>query len=137
MMKKWLILLIMAVLLAGAAGFYMYNKPHRDIAAESADFVIDASALLKEFETDENAANQKYLDKIIAVKGKVSAIETTSEGMVNIALETGNEMAAVSCSMLPSENKKAAEIKAGDNITVKGLCTGILMDVVLTKCTFQ
>lgn len=136
-MKKWLILLIMAVLLAGATGFYLYNKPHKNIAAADADFTVDAAALVKEFETDETAANTKYLDKIIVVKGKVASTEITSEGMINIALATDSEIATVSCAMLPGENKEASDIKVGDEVTIKGLCTGMLMDVVLTNCTLQ
>ena len=133
--KNLLIAGLVLILLGAAAIFYIFNKPHRNIAGSKADFAIDAPALLQEFETDETAANKKYLDKIIAVKGRIASIETTPEGNLNIALTTNSDMATVSCAMLPSEKDEAANIKAGDEITVKGLCTGMLMDVVLTNCS--
>ncbi|MGZ5244279.1 MAG: OB-fold protein [Bacteroidia bacterium] len=135
-MKKWLIAVIIIILAIGGTVYYVFNKPKRDIAGSKEDFVITAPALLQEFETDETAANTKYLDKIIAVKGQIASIETTQEGNLNIALATNNEMSTVSCAMLPDEKHKAANIKPGDEFTIKGLCTGMLMDVVLTNCSF-
>ncbi len=139
--KNWLKIVLLiglaGLVIGGAVIYYMWNKPHRNIAAAEADFVISAADLLHEFERDETTANQKYLDKVIAVRGDVTGIETTPDGTINITLHTGNEMSAVICGMLPDEKEKAAKLQEGDNITVKGLCTGYLSDVVLTKCSIQ
>ncbi|HNE30452.1 MAG TPA: hypothetical protein PLW66_14865, partial [Saprospiraceae bacterium] len=68
-MKK-VILAVLALALVGAGvGYYLWNKPHQDIAASKTDVAIDAKQLFDEFNNDETAATAKYLDKMIAVSG--------------------------------------------------------------------
>ena len=59
---------LLAVILVGV-GVFMYNKPHQNIQKASSDFQLEASALFTEFETNEAAANEKYLDKLVQVSG--------------------------------------------------------------------
>jgi hypothetical protein len=44
-------------------------------------------------------------------------------------------MAAVTCSFYSEEAGNIKKINPGDEVTVKGKCTGKLMDVVLNKCS--
>ena len=41
-------------------------------------------------------------------------------------------MGGVSCEM--QDTSGTENIKAGDSVTIKGVCTGVLMDVVLVRC---
>ena len=60
-MKKILYLLIIGGLLGGAYGYYLYNKPVQSLKDTKADIVVAADALLAEFESNETAANGKYI----------------------------------------------------------------------------
>lgn len=129
-MKKYIWYILIAVLLGGAYGYYEYNRPVGSLEGANADVVLEASALLKAFETNEESANTQYLDKVIEVSGSISKIEEEGEKK-SIYLSTGNEMSSVICEMelgTPSDG-----LAVGGKVTVKGKCTGYLMDVVLVQ----
>ncbi len=132
-MKKILIVLLGLAVLGGIGGYYLWNKPHKNVAAAKADVVFTADHLLNAFETDENAANAKYLDKIIKVNGVIKDIEKTDSGEISVILATDNEMSSVICNFDPAfkDNQK---LKSGEKVVIKGLCSGFLMDVVLDRC---
>ena len=60
---------------------YLYHE-HRNIADEEAAFSISVSSLLKDFTNDESKANAKYLDKSIALKGKITSIDDVAKSVV-------------------------------------------------------
>ena len=132
-MKKVLIVLLGLVILGGIGGYFLWNKPHQDVASAKADVVFTADHLLNAFETDENAANAKYLDKIIKVNGMIKDIENNDAGEISVILATDNEMSSVICNFAPDFGD-TQKLKSGDEIVIKGLCSGYLMDVVLDRC---
>ena len=136
-MKKIILITIIAAVIAAIVGFLLYNKPHRDTASAKSDFAIEAPALLQEFTTDEAAANQKYLDKVVAVKGKVKSIVPDEEGNITLTLHADNDIAGVICTIPKADAETAPGVKEGDEVTVKGVCTGVLMDVVLIRCVVE
>jgi len=95
--------------------------------------VFTANDLLNAFETDESAANTKYLDKIIKVNGIIKDIENNDTGEISVILATDNEMSSVICNFDPAF-KDIQKLKKGEEIVIKGLCSGYLMDVVLDRC---
>lgn len=132
-MKKILLILIAIAVVTGAAGgYYLWNKPHKNMSKADAVHSVDANALLKEYESDEAAANAKYLSKIIEVKGEVAQVlegENTT-----IVLATENGIFGVKCELDPHSKVEFPTYKAGDQVTLKGECTGFLGDVVLVRC---
>ncbi|MDD7913079.1 OB-fold protein [Polaribacter ponticola] len=124
-----LILGLTTVLLA----YKMYNKPHINVANSSANIILTANKIVNDFTSDENAANTKYLEKIIEVKGVISKREIEN-GKGIITLKTNDEFGSVLCHLSEVASKNVNAIKEGDVVSVKGICTGYLMDVVLVKC---
>jgi hypothetical protein len=51
---------------------YMYNKPHKNIAVTSPDYSLSSATLYQEFEESEPMANERYLNKVVAVNGKLT-----------------------------------------------------------------
>ncbi|MBJ6118967.1 hypothetical protein JAO76_12235 [Pontibacter sp. BT310] len=136
-MKKLILITIAAAVIAAIVGFLLYNKPHRDTATATSDFIVEAPALLQEFTQNEAAANEKYLDKVVAVKGKVKLMTPDDEGNLNLILDAADEMAGVICTIPKADTESAAGVKEGDEVVVKGVCTGVLMDVVLIRCVVE
>ena len=131
-MKKFLPIIIAILVIGIYLAYNMYNKEHVETKNATADAILTPAELMTAFDTDEATANTKYLDKIIQVKGKVSAINEVATGG-SISLDTGSTMSAIICEF---ESKDAvAAVKIGDEVTVKGFCTGKLMDVVLVRCS--
>lgn len=133
MNKKKIILIIVILSVIGAfVGYKMYNKPHINVAKVSSDITITSSALLNDFSTNETKANQKYLDKIVEVKGEISNLNT-EDGKGIISLKTNNDFGSVRCTLSKIATQKMSNLKVGEQVTLKGICTGYLMDVILVK----
>lgn len=139
-MKKRTKIILLAVLVVGAiAAFYGYSeytRGHKDLSNEKADVTLTAQELMSAFETDEAAANTKYLDKAISVTGTVKAIDKNEAGGYSVQL-IGSDMGNVSCEMDERHNADAEKLHTGDNVTMKGTCTGMLMDVILIRCVID
>ncbi|HZV71291.1 MAG TPA: hypothetical protein VFG10_17170 [Saprospiraceae bacterium] len=129
-MKKILIALILLAIIGAGYGYYIYNRPVASLEDKEADVAISADQMITDYETDETAANEKYLGKVVVVTGKITEI-TSEEGKKKVNLETSNPISAVICEM--EENKKTENLKAGAMIKVKGMCSGYLSDVILVQ----
>lgn len=112
--------------------YSIFNKPQRNLLDEEHDYTLNAPALYSEFSDDENNATAKYLSKVLLVEGIVSKVERNDESLT-IFLE-GSDFGGISCRMHNHKSPLLKSIKKGDEIRVKGLCSGMLLDVVLTKC---
>ena len=133
-MKKYLVFILLAIIAGGAIAYFVANKPHKNMVAAKADVTTDAVALLSEFETDENAANTRYLDKVIEVKGTVAEVSKSEDGTIKVTLDTGNPMSGVICELDNLSKHPRTDFPVGEEVTFKGNCTGMLMDVVLVRC---
>lgn len=123
--------------IAAIVVYKMYNKPHADLTTSKADFNINAADLLLEFESNEEAAQTKYLNKIIAVTGTLTEIQQVENKTIWI-LDTGNPLSTIQCEMDPRflESSKKAEV-AGKVVTLQGLCSGKLMDIVMSQVVWK
>ena len=117
------------VILAGVI-LYLYNKPSRNVAGENG-IPVTATELYKKFTSNEPQANQTYLNKVLEVRGQVLEVKNTQHAGKVVVLNTGDPMFGVACTL---DTKQTAEkaFKPGEQIVVKGVCTGYLSDVVLT-----
>jgi hypothetical protein len=132
---KKLILLIAAIgLVAGISiAYYLYNKPHQSVADETPAFIMDAPALVSEYDANEKLANQKYLGKIIEVHGIISEKLRDNTGKYNVTLQ-GADIAGIGCEFEPKAQQSVSKLKMGQQVTIKGICSGVLMDVVMVDC---
>lgn len=136
-MRSWKKIVAGIFLLALAAagyGWFQYQKPPPDIRKEKGGLEITAIELLKAFQQDETAANAKYVDKVLIVAGMVTGIQTDSSGQATVSLQTNDLLAAVTCSFY-QDDEGVKKLKAGSQARIKGICTGMLTDVVLNKCS--
>ncbi len=121
---------ILTISIAGViiVGYRLYNKEHRSVEKERS-IRIDAAQLFKSFETDEVTANLKYLNKVLEVSGEVSEVMTNQMGASVLLLGTDNPLYGVSCTMANGKEN----IQPGMKVSIKGICTGYLSDVVITQ----
>jgi hypothetical protein len=136
MLKKLLIFGCLAAVIGGGVGYYMWNKPHAEIGQPN--FTITATELAAEFTADDAKATEKYvgsMDKMIVVQvsGTVASVENDSSG-VSLSLETGDPINGVSCVLDKFTKQQKTDYKVGDNVVLKGICTGKLTDVVIDRC---
>ena len=131
-MKKKLIIGVLLVGLLSIAGVYyfvFYRPTHhvRDIANEDA-IKVTAKDIVKEFQTNESLANAKYLNKVAEITGEVLEAKKDQTGKPTVSLKSDDSFSNVFVTLRGTDQ---LEIKGGSTITVKGVVTGFLSDVVI------
>jgi hypothetical protein len=114
------------------AALYYYNLKPKDLQKTKPDFVISATVLQKAFEDNEKASSGKYINKIIEVSGEISSARPGEKNSFNVSIKTGNELSSIICTF-PSVSDSAL-FKTGTIVTIRGVCSGFLMDVLLNNC---
>ena len=131
--------LLLFAVISGATGYYLWNKPHKDVAAvEGID--TDAAALYQSFIADSANANKKYYQQVLNVSGTVAGISKNLQNQTVATLKTNTEGAFINCTM----EGGAGDIKQGEAVAIKGVCQGIqgdaelgiLGDVYMVRCYF-
>jgi len=114
---------------------YLFRSTDDSVKDVKVNVEIIATDLLQAYETDEDEANNLYLNQIIKVTGYVSEIDELESGF-SVYLKDNDETSGILCGF----SKKSFSDKSvivGDSVTIKGLCTGYLLDVVLNKCAWD
>ncbi|PZX64429.1 OB-fold protein [Hydrotalea sandarakina] len=123
-LKYFLIALLVVAIVATGFVIYVYNKPHRNVANEKA-VTLTAEQLYQAFKDNEQHANQLYLDKAIELTGRIAQITTNQQGQTVIDFNTADSLVTINCTF-----KEAPQnIKVGDSIHFKGICTGYIPDM--------
>jgi hypothetical protein len=138
MSRKIIILLVLALLALVAAIIvwkWTFKKSETNVASKNADVEIAAGALVHEFEQNEDIANTRYLGKVIVVSGTVGSITEDEQG-ISVYLMNEEDMSGVMCT-ISKGTLESVLISKGDQVKIKGLCDGYLMDVKLNKCSLE
>jgi len=127
---------VFGIVIAVAAVYYVFNKPRRNIARETAAYALEAKQLISDFKKDETVATAKYLDQTISVTGEIKNIRTLDNHSMVFSLE--DQMEGVSCTVdsadVVSNLSKLSGYTAGSVAKFKGRCSGMLMDIQLINC---
>ncbi|MBC2844395.1 OB-fold protein [Winogradskyella flava] len=114
-MKRKKIIALLSIFVLILVAFFVYdytfNSKHRDIANEEATVVLSAVNLFNDFQKDEAVATTKYLDKVIEIKGSVSAIEDNAI-VLNNQIQVGFNIG------------ETPKLTNGTALTIKGRCVG-------------
>lgn len=132
MKKIILFLILVGLIIGGSIAYYQFTKTHEDMASQKAVAILTSAELFTEFVNDEQGANQKYLGKVIEVKGSVYSVEKGTQNDLNILFMEEGEMFGVACNI--KDTDLTGEIEVGQAIHIKGECSGMLSDVVLIRC---
>ena len=133
MSTKNKIIIAIALIAAIAFGVYyyvfVYSSQHRRQVQSEIGIAITSDFLVAKYQADEKLANSLYLNKAVVVTGNLLSIDKNQEGKTILVIGRTDSFSNVSVTMIST----AAIIqKVGESITIKGLCTGALSDVVIT-----
>ena len=119
--KKIIIAATVLIAIAAIVLYVVWNKPHRNV--QSADAAkITATELYRVFITDSAKARNLYVNKVVEVSGEITQLSLNQQSQQVILIKTAIPGAAVNCTM----EEKAGNIKAGDLISIKGICSGYI-----------
>ena len=122
--KKIVIIgVLVLIVVAVAAIWYIFTVTFSDINDQKPKYSVKALDLINEFKKNDSIANKKYAEKIIAVTGLVTEVES-ADTTVNIKLgDTTNGSYAI-FAFQRQHLADAKTIKKGDSISIKGSCSG-------------
>jgi hypothetical protein len=123
---------VIFIALAGIGGaLYLYNLKPKDLQKAKPHFIMTSVNLQKEFETNEVNASTRYINKIIEVTGEITSVKPVERNFINVSLRTGSDLSAVICTFPGADTSL---LKPGNQVTLRGVCSGFLMDVLLNNC---
>ena len=117
-------------------GYREYNRTLPSTRDLEPAFKLETSDFVKQFEIDESKANAKYVDQTINVHGLAHSIQITDTSAV-VLLNDGYSSTSVVCQFENESIEEMKKIKRGDEVTVKGICSGYLVDVVMVRCVLD
>lgn len=109
---------------------FLENEKFDDSANTKAAYTVNAIDLIREFEANDSLANAKYREKIITVKGKISALERPNDSTVNIKFTDTTGSYAI----FPFHGEAVAEVRAlkeGEAVSIKASCSGGVLSEIL------
>jgi hypothetical protein len=135
-MKKTILVLIAIIVLVvvAIAISRVFKKSEVDAYRLKPEHELTVDKLIDAFDLDEASANSVFLDKVMLVEGEVVELDTSNPESPFLVLGSGHSLTGVMCNFHPNHLEKLSSIQKGSIIKVKGICTGLLMDIVLVKC---
>lgn len=141
-MKNWLKVFAFTAVVGSLAiaymWFFMYNKPHKDIAKANPDYVISAAECYNHYAKGKNTEANNYTGKVLQLSGTPTSIESNDSTVVVVfAFNSGmfgDE--GIRCTMLQSHTEMAKELSNTSSVIIKGFCSGYNdTDVILEQCS--
>jgi len=129
--NKIIIVIALIAAIAFSAYYYIFvysSNNHRQVQSETA-IAITSDSLVAKYQADEKLANSLYLNKAVVVTGNLLSIDKNQEGKTTLVIGRSDSFSNVSVTLT---NNAPITKKVGTPITIKGLCTGALSDVVIT-----
>jgi hypothetical protein len=124
---KWVsILFVVGIITGGSIFAYYWFMPPRDTQATPIDYNLTADALVQEYLSSPDQANNKYLtedgdSKVLGVSGVVSSISDDMEGNKVVLLKEEGKDLGVICYFLKAAKVNAEKLKVGEKTTIKGV----------------
>lgn len=115
---------ILAIVIIAIVGFnYVLHGGARNLSNEETAFVLSSKVIIDEFSTQTDACNKKYLDKAIAISGKVTSVNGKEVILDN----------SIICNLKDAD----ATIKENKSVTLKGRLVGyddLMGEIKLDQC---
>ena len=124
--------LLLSILVGTSAYYFIFYRPShytRDLTEEKA-IIVTSKEIVKDFQTNEAEANKKYLNNVVEVTGEVIECKKDQEGHPTVTLKSDDAFSNV---LVTLKGDKQLEAKGGSTITIKGLVTGNLSDVIINE----
>ena len=108
------------------------NEPKENIVVPVKVSAVD---LYNAYQNNSIAADEKYKDKLLEVKGAVVTIGKDILGTKFIALKTPNLVNVVQCMVKDSDSEKLTSLNKGDIVSVIGTTKGATLgNIILYDC---
>ncbi len=125
--EKLSIVFLILIAVIGFVGYnYVLHGGERNLATEKADFTISSKEISNEFSSNIDLANKKYLEKAVAISGKITAINDKEIILDNVII----------CNL----NQVNSAAKISENTVIKGRIVGfddLMGELKLDQCVIN
>lgn len=97
----------------------------KTLSIDNIEKIISSPKDLKQFDP--------YIEKAINVKGILTDIKKHDEKYI-LTITSKNKKIASICNMQSDQNDIVKKLQIGENITIKGIYKGYLIDMILLNC---
>lgn len=125
------ITIVIAVALIAYIAFL--KMPGASASSKEVVAELTASELYEAFEINENKANTTYLGKAVIISGTIDDKYEDETGAPVLLIGPSGQDPVALITLEQNQKSKLANFEIGSDIKVKGLCSGMLMEVTLTK----
>ena len=137
-MRRRLILQIFALLVViiMTTGYFIYNKPHRNVLIEEAQFSMALVDMNNEFLIDEEAANSKYLNQVVEISGIAVGIDKKANDNYDVMINSRGILATGELINIDVNPEKLIN----KEVVLKGLFIGfdnLLEEIKLRECSIK
>lgn len=122
-----------AILITSVIFIMLYNKPHRSVNRDEPAFRLTVPQLAEAYAQDEEKANTLYSGKVLEVEGTLKEM-ILSDSTLILLMGEGSQALGISCYLNRDQKNKYRSLKRGGQVRVKGICNGLLLDIVMDKC---
>lgn len=97
---------------------------------------MSAAEIIRAYESNEVAADQKYKGRTVEVTGVVGDISKDFMGEPFMTLGTGKqfEIPSCQCYFVKEDHSKLGTLRKGQTVTIRGTVDGLMMNVQLKNC---
>jgi hypothetical protein len=113
------------------------SKTETTVVSSEPEIQVTAPELVKEYDANEVAADEKYKGKTVTVSGIIHDIGKDLGDDPYIILSSGEEMELTSVQCMFKDKGEVAKLSKGQKITVTGKIDGKLMNVLINDCQFK
>lgn len=121
------------ILLTSIIFIVIYYKPHRSVRGEDPAYSLTVQQLVNAFSANEMRADSMYVGAVLELEGRLKEMILNDSTLI-LLLGDSTQMTGVSCYLNKSQKEKYTSIKRGEIVKVKGICNGMLLDIVMDKC---
>jgi len=108
-----------------------------EISDQMPSIKISAKKLYSDYDANGVSADMKYKGNVLSVTGKINNIDKDFMDDIYVTLKGDEYFGDIQCYFAESHVQEAANLYKGQTITVKGICDGQLMNVILKGCIIE
>lgn len=119
MKRKIIVSVIILIAIVGSIAAWKYFEKTDDLVTVEPAATLTAGELIAAFDKDTAAAARQYLNKVIAVSGKITKVDSSA-----VVLGEEESMSVVVVGIDERHLADIKNLKPGINATLQGQCTG-------------
>ena len=108
------------------------NSGIKDTTKIQAEEAFTTNELLLELQNEHKNLDD-FIEKAIEIEGEIKEI-TFKAGKYSLILKGDSEKTYILCEMQTNQNSNIVKLEAGQNIKLKGILKGFLMDIIILHC---